>query len=111
MYAESLTMDTLQLAAAFDTLQTAARDGVRITITFEREPPPPEWRDSPASWVRTLRHRLLLTQTQLAQRLGVSNHTISLWESGNRTPRHRRTVQALNAIAAEVAMPPLPRAR
>jgi DNA-binding transcriptional regulator YiaG len=109
MRVESMAADATELAAAFATLQTAAQQGVRITITLEREPPPPEWRESPSTWVRALRHRLQLTQTQLARRIGASNHTVSLWESGNRTPRHRRTVQALNALAVEVNMPPMPR--
>lgn len=109
MRVESMAGEATELAAAFATLQTAAQQGVRITITLEREAPPPEWRDSPSAWVRALRHRLQLTQTQLARRIGASNHTVSLWESGNRTPRHRRTVQALNALAVEANMPPMPR--
>jgi len=92
-------------------LQMAAQEGVRITITLERNPPAPEWSDTPSTWVRTLRHQLKLTQTELAARIGASNHTVSLWESGGRTPRHRRTVQALNALASEANMPPLPRGK
>lgn len=103
--------DPAELAAAFATLQMAAQDGVRITITMERNPAPPEWSDTPSTWVRTLRHHLKLTQTELAARIGASNHTVSLWESGGRTPRHRRTVQALNALASEANMPPLPRGK
>lgn len=105
------SQDPADLAAAFATLQLAAQEGVRITITLERNPPPPEWRDTPGTWVRTLRHHLKLTQTELAARIGASNHTVSLWESGGRTPRHRRTVQALNALASEANMPPLPRGK
>ena len=105
------SQDSDDLAAAFATLQMAAQEGVRITITLERNPPPPEWSDTPSTWVRTLRHQLKLTQTELAARIGASNHTVSLWESGGRTPRHRRTVQALNALASEVNMPPLPRGK
>lgn len=105
------SQDPAELAAAFATLQMAAQDGVRITITMERNPAPPEWSDTPSTWVRTLRHHLKLTQTELAARIGASNHTVSLWESGGRTPRHRRTVQALNALATEANMPPLPRGK
>jgi DNA-binding XRE family transcriptional regulator len=103
--------DPEDLAAAFATLQAVARDGVRVTITLEHNPAPPEWEGSTGSWVRSLRFQLRLTQTELAERIGASNHTISLWESGGRTPRHRRTVEALNALAADVNMPPLPRTR
>jgi DNA-binding transcriptional regulator YiaG len=103
--------DASELAMAFATLQTAAQEGVRITITFEREPLPPEWPESASNWVRSLRHKLKMTQMELAARIGASNHTVSLWESGGRTPRHRRTVQALNALASEANMPPLPRSK
>lgn len=105
------SLDAADLAAAIATLQMAAQEGVRITITLERNPPPPEWSDTPSTWVRALRHHLKLTQTELAARIGASNHTVSLWESGGRTPRHRRTVQALNALASEANMPPIPRGR
>jgi transcriptional regulator with XRE-family HTH domain len=39
-----------------------------------------------ADRIRSLRERLGLTQTQLAQRLGVSFMSVSRWENGHVTP-------------------------
>jgi putative transcriptional regulator len=36
--------------------------------------------------VRALRHRLGLTQEQLAQEVGVSFSTVNVWENGKRAP-------------------------
>lgn len=37
-------------------------------------------------WIREVRTSLALTQEQFAARLGVSQGTVALWESGDRNP-------------------------
>ena len=42
-----------------------------------------------------LRVGLALTQAELAQRLGVSQSTVCLWEAGRRRPRRRSAARIL----------------
>ena len=52
--------------------------------------------------VRTFRKSLGLTQTELGERLGVTQGTISKWEAGVRT-LSRRDVLALEAVGTQEA--------
>lgn len=47
--------------------------------------------------IRSLRHQLGLTQTEFAQRLGVSMQAVSFWERGTRTPTglYAKAIQSL----------------
>lgn len=50
-----------------------------------------------AEWVRTLRKQLGLTQSQLAERLGVTFVTVSRWETGQARP-NRLALKALKSL-------------
>ncbi len=49
------------------------------------------------SFIVTLRKERGLTQEQLAEKLGVSNRSVSRWENGNTLPDHS-LLQALSAV-------------
>ncbi|MBI4295298.1 MAG: DUF3883 domain-containing protein [Chloroflexi bacterium] len=49
-------------------------------------------------WVRTLRRQLGLTQSQLAERLGVTFVTVSRWETGQARP-NRLALKALSSLS------------
>ena len=53
-------------------------------------------------WIRGLRTKLALTQSQLAERLGVTVVTVSRWENGQSRP-NRLAIKALSALAAAAA--------
>lgn len=65
--------------------------------TTDQAPP-----DLPGA-LRQLREELGLTQTQLAERLGVSLRTVARWESGESQPRRQQPQQRLAALAEETA--------
>lgn len=50
--------------------------------------------------MRAERERLLLSQKELAKRAGISQSTISLWESGKRTPE-RETMRKVKRVFDE----------
>ncbi len=55
--------------------------------------------------LRELRRRRLLTQKELADRLGVRSQTVQLWESGQRYPRpsaQRRLCEVLEVSPEEL---------
>lgn len=54
-----------------------------------------------ADWIRTLRRQLSLTQSQLAERLGVTFVTVSRWETGQARP-NRLALKALASLAESV---------
>ncbi|CAL9475850.1 hypothetical protein SUDANB105_02916 [Streptomyces sp. enrichment culture] len=62
--------------------------------------PPPKER-------RRLREAASLSQAQLADRVGVSRHTVRAWESGRATPRGSR-LEAYAQLLAELAAPAVP---
>ena len=51
-----------------------------------------------ADWIRTLRRQLGLTQSQLAERVGVTFVTVSRWETGQARP-NRLALKALASLA------------
>lgn len=51
--------------------------------------------------IRSLRRQLGLTQTEFAQRLGVSMQAVSFWERGTRTPTGLYA-QAIRSVQREV---------
>jgi DNA-binding transcriptional regulator YiaG len=73
----------------------AARFIDRVQALAMRTPRTP----TPA-YIRTLREALGLTQTQLAQRLGVDKMTVARWEWGKLRPR-QSAVTALNNLRRE----------
>ena len=59
----------------------------------------------PVPNLRELRRRRLLTQKELADRLGVRYQTVQLWESGQRYPRpsaQRRLCEALEVTPEDL---------
>lgn len=54
----------------------------------------------PATEIRAIRDRLNLTQAEFADRLGVSQATVSLWEAGERRPTGS-AVRLMYMIASE----------
>ena len=57
-----------------------------------------------AEWIKGLRVELALTQSQLAERLGVTVVTVSRWENGQSRP-NRLAIKALSTLAAAAATP------
>lgn len=55
-----------------------------------------------ADWIRTLRKQLSLTQSQLAERLGVTFVTVSRWETGQAKP-NRLAMKALGTLAESIS--------
>jgi len=54
-----------------------------------------------ASTIRSIRIKLNITQSELANRLGVSFATVNRWEGGNNEPQQAQ-LEAILALAAEV---------
>ena len=55
--------------------------------------------------LRELRRRRLLTQKELAERVGVRHQSVQYWEAGQRYPRpaqQRRLCEALDATPEEL---------
>lgn len=50
--------------------------------------------------IRTLRQRAVLSQTEVAEKIGVSLATVSRWEAGTRVPRpeHIRALAKLYGV-------------
>jgi superfamily II DNA or RNA helicase/transcriptional regulator with XRE-family HTH domain len=55
-----------------------------------------------AEWIRALRRELGLTQSQLAEKLGVTFVTVSRWETGQARP-NRLALKALTSLAKTIA--------
>lgn len=49
------------------------------------------------NWIRKNRDRLLLTQAELAEQVGVATNTVARWESGDRQP-DRRNLRRLSEV-------------
>ena len=52
--------------------------------------------------IRKARCRLGMTQTELAERVGVSNNCVWLWEHGYRSPDAGRLWRLANALAINI---------
>lgn len=61
-------------------------------------------------WIRELRRRLFLTQSDFAQLVGVMSHMVSAWERGDVRPNTAKYRDPLARIGAQYNMPPLPAA-
>lgn len=53
--------------------------------------------------IKALRERMGLNQTDFAKEVGVDQSTLSLWESGGRSPVGQRVLQRLFELDAEPA--------
>ena len=62
-----------------------------------------------STWLQNTRHKLNLTQQQLANALAVTPSTVGMWEQGRRLPSARAAASVLAAPSAP-ASPPRPAA-
>jgi transcriptional regulator with XRE-family HTH domain len=51
------------------------------------------------SGLATIRKRAGFTQATLSQKIGISKHTISQWETGNETPSPRNRLKLATALS------------
>jgi len=55
--------------------------------------------------VRSIKERRIaagLTQTELAEKIGVSQATVGMWETGNRTPRASKLLELSKLLGCSV---------
>jgi len=83
-----------QVAALAKASGRAARSSAVVPLEAAASAAPKNWRKDT---VRSTRKKLGLTQAQLAKLIGVSQITVSFWETGRSTPRAGAQVKVLAA--------------
>ena len=94
-----------QVGSLEKTVSRLSRETSRANSQPQAETAPEKAiRISPKS-LRSLRHRLKLTQAQMAKLLGVSTASVTFWESGKTSPRgkNRQAIAELRQMGARDA--------